>query len=109
MEALLDGEYRVVNLGTTRTTNGLIYLDAMTELAHEGDVVIFAPENSAYMMGETELYWKTLRDLEGMINFYRHVDISNYTNVFASFSELNVKYRYGRAPYHYEQVCEVLD
>ena len=107
MEALLDKNYRVINLGTTRTTNGLVYLEAMKELAHEGDIVIYAPENSAYMMGETELYWKTLRDLEGMINFYRHIDISNYTNVFASFSDLNVNYRYTRAPLFYEKVCEV--
>ena len=77
MEALLEGEYRVINFGTTRTTNGIMYLEAMNALAHEGDVVIYAPENSSYMFGETELYWKTLRDLESMNNIYRYVDFSN--------------------------------
>ena len=94
MEALLDGEYAVINFGTTRTTTGSIYLEAMGALAHEGDIVIYAPENSTYMMGETELYWKTLRDLECMYNFYRHIDISNYSRVFTAFREFNQGYRY---------------
>ena len=107
MEALFDGKYRVINFGTTRTTNGLIYLDAMAELAHEGDVVVFSPENSAYMMGETELYWKTLRDLESINNIFRHVDISNYSNVFGAFGDFNKNYRYTRGARFYEEVCEI--
>lgn len=94
MEALLNGEYAVINFGTTRTTTGSIYLEAMGALAHEGDIVIYAPENSTYMMGETELYWKTLRDLECMYNFYRYIDISNYSRVFTAFGEFNQGYRY---------------
>ena len=43
-------------------------LEAMQGLAKEGDVILYAPENSSYMMGETELYYKTLRDIEGMNN-----------------------------------------
>ena len=110
MEALLEGEYRVINFGTTRTTNGIMYLEAMNALAHEGDVVIYAPENSSYMFGETELYWKTLRDLESMNNIYRYVDFSNYTNVFGSFTDFNKSYRYNESagsstPRRYEDVC----
>ena len=110
MEALLEGEYRVINFGTTRTTNGIMYLEAMQALAHEGDIVIYAPENSSYMFGETELYWKTLRDLENMNNIYRYVDFSNYTNVFGSFTDFNKSYRYNESggastPRRYEQVC----
>ena len=110
MEALLEGEYRVINFGTTRTTNGIMYLEAMSYLAHEGDVVIYAPENSSYMFGETELYWKTLRDLESMNNIYRYVDFSNYTNIFGSFTDFNKSYRYNESggaatPRRYEQIC----
>ena len=109
MEALLEGEYRVINFGTTRTTHGIMYLEAMNALAHEGDVVIYAPENSSYMFGETELYWKTLRDLESMNNIYRYVDFSNYTNIFGSFTDFNKSYRYNEAggastPRRYEQI-----
>ena len=109
MEALLEGEYRVINFGTTRTTNGIMYLEAMNALSHEGDVVIYAPENSSYMFGETELYWKTLRDLESMNNIYRYVDFSNYTNIFGSFTDFNKSYRYNEAggastPRRYEQI-----
>ena len=110
MEALLSGDYRVINFGTTRTTNGIMYLEAMHALAHEGDVVIYAPENSSYMFGETELYFKTLRDLENMNNIYRYVDISNYSNVFGAFTDFNQTYRYNEksagTPRRYEDVCK---
>ncbi len=105
LEALLDGEYRVINFGTTRTTHGLMYLEAMGHYATSRDTVIYAPENSSYMFGERELYYKTLRDLEGMVNIYRYVDISGYTNVLGAFAELN-GYRYAMAPLTYEGVCE---
>lgn len=105
LEALLGGEYRVVNFGTTRTTNGVIYLEAMSALAGEGDVILYAPENSSYMFGERELYWKTLRDLEGMINIYRYIDPSEYTNFFGAFSDFNQNYRYVRKCVSYEAVC----
>ena len=107
MEKLLSGDYRVVNFGTTRTTNGIMYLEAMGALAHEGDIIIYAPENSTYMFGETELYWKTLRDLENMINIYRYVDISNYSNVFGAFTDFNKSYRYAEnqtSPRRYEDI-----
>ncbi len=105
METLFEDEYRVINLGTTRTTNGIIYLEAMQNYAHEGDVILFAPENSAYMMGERELYWKTIRDLEVMNNFYRCIDISNYTCVFDSLTDYNAT-RYTRNGGRYEKICE---
>lgn len=105
MEALLKGKYRVINFGTTRTTHGFMYLEAMGALANENDIILYAPENSSYMFGERELYFKTYRDFEGMINVYRYVDMSQYTNVFGAFHELN-EYRYAMAPITYEGVCE---
>ncbi|MBQ7332813.1 MAG: leucine-rich repeat protein [Clostridia bacterium] len=104
MEALFDGEYKVINFGTTRTTHGLIYLEAMKHYATDNDLVIYAPENSIYMMGESELYHKSIRDLESMNNFYRYIDISNYTNVFSAFSDFNVNYRYKRTEARYEDI-----
>ena len=109
MEALFDGSYKVINFGTTRTTNGIIYLEAMSHMAHENDIVLYAPENSSYMMGETELYYKTLRDMEGMNNFFRYIDISNYTNVFSSFADFNQNYRYARAINTYEDIVSVVE
>ncbi len=103
MEALLDGEYRVVNFGTTRTTQGTIYLEAMKHFATADDIILYAPENSSYMLGESELYWKTLNDLEGMNNFFRYIDISNYTNVFSAFADYNKNHRYKNNPSRYER------
>ncbi len=106
MEALLGKSYRVINFGTTRTTNGMIYLEAMKHFAHEGDIILYAPENSTYMMGENELYWKTLRDIESMYNFYRYIDVSNYENVFGSLADYNRTYRYTRDPQRYEMAYD---
>ena len=55
----------------------------------KGDTVIFAPENSVYMMGDTALYWKTIRDMEMLFEFFRYVDIAGYTNVFGAFTVQN--------------------
>ncbi len=104
---LLDGNYEIINFGTTRTTHGTVYLEAMSKYAHEGDMVIYAPENSSYMLGESEMYWKSLRDLEGMNNFFRYIDISNYTNVFTAFTDFNQSYRYKKTPRAYEDICEL--
>lgn len=110
LEALLEKEYRVVNFGTTRTTHGTLYLEAMGKLAREGDVILYAPENSAYMFGESELYWKTLRDMETMLNLWRCIDLSNYTGFFGAYSDFNNSLDHGR--YYMsgttaEKVCEI--
>lgn len=110
LEALFEGEYRVVNFGTTRTTHGTLYLEAMGELASEGDIILYAPENSSYMFGESELYYKTLRDMETMLNLWRCVDVSNYTGFFSAYSDFNNSLDYGRyykSGSSAEKVCEV--
>ena len=118
LEKLLESEYTVINLGTTRTTQGFMYLEAMQHYANENDIILYAPENSSYMMGEGTLYWKTLRDLEGMYNIFRYIDISGYSNVFGAFAEFNSGIaevpgvdscyapRYGRAPGTYEDILK---
>jgi len=111
LEALLGDEYCAVNFGTTRTTHIFLFLPVLGYYANENDVIIYAPENSIYEMGEPAFYWKTLRDAEGMYNIFRHIDISNYTNVISSFSDfnrgLNGSYnRYASAPQRYEQMID---
>lgn len=106
LERLLDNRYRVVNFGTARTMNGVFLLEAMRHYVHAGDTVLYAPENSTYMMGERELYWKTVYLTEGMYNLWRYVDISEYTNLFDAFTDYNQNYRYNRAPTTYEAIVK---
>ena len=108
LEALTEA-YSVINFGTTRTTNGLIYLEAVSAYTHSGDIVLISPENSVYMMGENTLYYKTLRDLEGMYNLFRNIDISNYDNVFGAFADLNQNYRYNKNGVAYEELVSLTD
>lgn len=107
LERLLDNRYRVVNFGTARTMNGAFLLEAVAAYVHAGDTVLYAPENSAYMMGERELYWKTVYLTEGMYNLWRNVDISKYTNLFDAFTDYNQNHeRYTRQPTTYEAVVK---
>ncbi len=106
MEALLDGEYTVINFGTTRPRPGLVYLEALSHYTDEDDIFIYAPENSSYMMGEGYLSWRLIRDLEGMNNLYRYVDISNYYGYFSSITELNQTYSYTVKERKYEEMCK---
>lgn len=106
MEALFDGEYTVINFGTTRPRPGLFYLEALSHYTDEDDIFVYAPENIAYMMGEKTLSWRFIYDLEGMNNLFRYVDISNYENYFSSFTELNQNTVYQKPPKRYEQICE---
>ncbi len=87
MEALFDGQYTVVNYGTVRTTNNLVYMEAVANFVDEGDIVIYAPENSIYQFGESDLTYKTYRDLEGSLNVWRYVDMRHYDKIFSAFSD----------------------
>ena len=89
LEALLGEEWCAVNFGTTRTTHLYLYMALLGAYADEDDIIIYAPENSIYEMGEPAFYWKTLRDIEGMYNVFRHTDMTGYTRVFTAFAEFN--------------------
>ena len=128
LEALLGGEYAVINFGTTRTAHCALYLEAISHFTHEGDIVVYSPENSTFLMGDRTLYYKTLRDLDGMNNIFRYVDISHYVDtsgggdgVFSAFGDYNqgnpyneesevgkqsVTAYYSKPAVYYEQICE---
>lgn len=104
IEALLDNEYTFINFGTTRPRPGLFYLEALSHYTNSEDVFIYAPENSAFMMGETILNWRFMNDLEGMNNLFRYVDISNYYGYFDAFTTLNQDTNYAKPPCRYEDI-----
>lgn len=104
LEALLDGEYRVVNYGTTRTRPGYLYMEALAHYTDENDIVIFAPENSAYMLGENLIDSRMLLDLEGVNNLYRYIDFSKYRGYFTALGDFNLD-RYAKKATRYEDIC----
>ncbi len=118
LEALLDDEYCVINFGTTRTTQIYMYLEALGQMATENDIFLYAPENSIYEMGESRLYWKTIRDMQGMYNLFRYIDISKYDNVLGAFAglnrvdpadtEANYAPRYASNPVRYESIMDMV-
>lgn len=109
LERLFGYKYCIINFGTTRTTHGALYLEAIAPYLHEGDIVVYAPENSIYMLGDNHLYWKTIRDMEMMGNLFKNVDISKYENVFSAFSSYARDYIYNRTAQAYEDIVEQAD
>lgn len=106
LEALLLGEYRVVNYGTTRTRPGYLYMEALAHYTDGDDIMIFAPENSAYMLGENIINKDMLLQLEGVNNFFRYIDISKYEGYFSGLAGFNAE-RYAKPGVRYEAICDV--
>ncbi len=112
LEALLnDGkseqEYSFINFGTTRTLTIMLYLDAIEHYTDEDDMVIISPENHARAMGDMSFVKNSYDDAEGMYpSLMRYLDISNYTGVFTSLSEINLD-RAKRNPTRYEDICNL--
>lgn len=96
LEKLLDEEYFVVEYGTIRTTNNMVYMEAIANFVGEGDIVVYAPENSIYQFGCPELSWKLFRDLESSQNVWRYIDVRNYENLFGAFAEYQTDKDNGR-------------
>ncbi len=106
LEGLLDGEYTVVNLGTTRTGTGMIFFEALQHYTHEGDIVVYAPENHVNMFGQNEMWYRSFYDTEGMYNVFRYIDISHYPSVFSALSSYNRDRRYTSTPRAYEDIAK---
>ena len=87
LDKLLGDEYFVVEYGTIRTTNNMVYMEAIANFVGEGDTVVYAPENSIYQFGCPTLTWKLFRDLEGCQNVWRYIDVGRYDNLFGAFRE----------------------
>ena len=91
LDKLLGDEYFVVEYGTVRTTNNMVYMEAVANFVHEGDIVVYAPENSIYQFGCPTLTYKLFRDLESSQNVWRYIDVSKYENLFGAFLEYQNK------------------
>jgi len=94
MEELIGSGYTVVNYGTNASTPIMFYLELVTNYVEEGDIVVFAPEQTANAMGESQITWKLFRGIEYYYNAWRDVDMRRYTHFFSSLTEFNT-YRVG--------------
>lgn len=113
LEALLgDEEWCSVNFGMVRSFDTHFIIPLLGQYAKEGDIILFAPENSVRNMGWPDVYWKTLTYLESMLNFFRAVDISYYGNILSTYAEINqgssvVTGRFTKGQKRYEQIQSV--
>ena len=89
LEEILDDEYCVVNYGTHAESNIMLTLDAISEVLQEGDIVVYAPEQLPYVIGSSALTAINFSGWESCYNMFRNVDLSQYTEVFSSYTQYN--------------------
>lgn len=91
MESLFKDDYTVVNFGTNANMNILFYLDAITPLLSNKDVVVYAPEQygpyAYHTNGNPELPIATFQGLASCYNLFENIDVSKYTKVFDNFGK----------------------
>lgn len=111
-EELLDGKYFPVNYGTNAQMNVVFFLEAMANLAQSGDIILFAPEQYGpycdTVNGNPEMTALTFQGCESCYNLLSYVDISKYTNVFASYSQYSAQ-RAGMSEKSYERYSFNID
>lgn len=89
LEELLGGKYQVINYGTNQGATAVLYMEAASHFLEEGDILLSATEHEGRSYGSTAIAWKTFRGVELCYNIFRYVDMSHYTNLFASITEVN--------------------
>lgn len=94
MAELLGGEYSVVNMGFNVTCSLVFFMEALESYFGEGDILVYAPENSGNTRGQNIMSWKLMRGVECYYNIWRTVDMRNYTHFFSALTEFNT-YRIG--------------
>ncbi len=86
MQTLFENDYSVVNFGTNGNMNVALFLDAISPLLTEKDVVVFTPEQygpyAYHVNGNPEIASATFQGLSTCYNLFENIDVSNYTNVF---------------------------
>ncbi len=88
---LLDDRYFVVNYGTNANMSILFFLEAVSSLVGEDDILVYAPEQygpSAYCTnGNPDFPYVTYQGIEGSYNLMELIDVTRYTNVFTAFGQ----------------------
>ncbi len=91
LQEAFNNEYTAVNYGTNAGAQTLIYLRGFERFLDEGDIVIQAPETTSWdtQLGNTNVYWRTLRGCECMYEVFSYQDMSIYTKFFDALAEFN--------------------
>lgn len=94
-EELCDGKYVAVNYGTNAQMNVLFFLEALANLANDGDILIYAPEQYGpfcdTVNGNPQMNALTFQGCESCYNLVPAVDLSQYTDFFRAYSEYAVQ------------------
>ena len=85
----LKNKYFVVNYGTHGWSNIMFYLDAISKVAHKGDIIVYAPEQIDTVTGGNEITDLNFHGIESCYDLLKYVDISKYTKIFSAFTKYN--------------------
>lgn len=90
-DELCGGRYTFVNYGTNAQMNVVFYLEAMANLAEEGDIILLAPEQYGpfcdTVNGNRNMTALTFQGCEGCYQLVSKVDAGQYINFFGALSQ----------------------
>ncbi|MBQ0009632.1 MAG: leucine-rich repeat protein [Ruminococcus sp.] len=85
VEAALDGEYAVVNLGTNANISGSLWMEMLKSFMNKDDVLLWAPEDGSYLYGNTKINDRFWRSNECNYDILRYINIGNYSGVLSAY------------------------
>ena len=86
IDAALEGEYEIVNLGENANITSLMYFDVIEEFITEGDIVLWCPEPGSWTLGSSNCSSRFWDFRKADYGFAQYLDISRYDNLFSSFA-----------------------
>lgn len=111
-DTLSGGKYTFVNYGTNAQMNVMFYLEAMANLANEGDIILLAPEQYGpycdTVNGKRDMTALTFQGSESCYQLVSAVDASQYTGFFNALNQY-LSQRISRKDLTYESRSYKLD
>ena len=86
IDAALEGEYEIVNLGENANITALMYFDVIEEFITEGDIVLWCPEPGTWTLGSSNCSSRLWDFRKADYGFAQYLNLSYYDNLLSSFS-----------------------
>ncbi len=86
LEAALENEYEIVNLGENANVTALAYFDVVEDFVGEGDLILWCPEPGKNTLGSYECgnrFWDFKKSDYGFVNY---LNLQNYNNFFSTLA-----------------------
>ena len=90
IDSAIGQDYVVINMGANANVTSALVFEGMRKWLNKGDVILWDPEPGNNTLGEAKISTRTVEFVIcGNYDFIKGVDVTNYSNFFASLSNIN--------------------